>query len=469
MKLQKPAWLSEIAGFGNSRLQDRQRSLSWEEFDRECDQVAATLVSEFPARALVGLRGANSLEYLIALFAIIRAGMVAVPFNTRLSSIEMVRLRQFTEVSAVLNPLEITNSKHEVPMEVEWIPRSVLGQDDIAVMICSSGSDGAAKAVTLTLRSLMAHAKSVAAHLGLTARDTWLVALPFFHVGGLTIPFRCLIAGASVAISESADAAEINHWIDEEQVSFISVVPTMLSRMIEQREGKPFPESVRGIIVGGGPVPSDLIRLCPQALPTYGLTEAGSMLTCAIPECGEAERMSAGSVLPDTEIRIVDEQGKELPRGEVGQIIARGPGMANGYWNAAIKTARTFRSGWLWTGDIGRVDEHGFLSVLARRTDVILSGGENIYPAEIEAALMQHVDITGAVVLPVEDEQWGQIPAALIVCRKELAEQDILQFLENRLARYKHPRKIIFADEIPLLPTGKPYLSKIRKMLAESN
>jgi o-succinylbenzoate---CoA ligase len=467
MRLKRPEWLSEIAGFGNSRVRDAKQILSWEEFDACCTKSAITIASQFSPQSRIGLLESNSLDYLIALFAIIRAGCVAIPINTRLSKTEINSQLQFLNISALWDQEEIASLQTRKHGAYEMVPREELGEEDTAIVISSSGSDGYPKAVPLSLHSIINHSRAVVSHLTLTARDAWLVCLPFFHVGGVTIPFRCLVAGASVIISETSDPEEINKWIEEAGITFVSMVPIMLQRVLALRGDKPFPDSLRGIIVGGGPVPFDLVRKCHLALPTYGLTEACSMLTCAVPGCSEIERRSAGSLLPGSEVKIVDEQGNELQHDQTGHIIARGPGMAKSYWNASIKTARTFRDGWIWTGDIGRKDEHGYLHVLARRTDLIISGGENVYPGEIEQRLREHKDVETAVVLPMEDPEWGQVPVAVIVGRAGalLSEGKIKKHLEDCLAGYKMPKKFVFVKSLPLLPTGKPDLIKIKDML----
>jgi O-succinylbenzoic acid--CoA ligase len=237
--------------------------------------------------------------------------------------------------------------------------------------------------------------------------------------------------------------------------------------LLDYRSYAAFPASLRAIIVGGGPVPKELLDRCPIAYPTYGMTETGSMLTCAKPDCNEDERFSAGSPLPRTRISIQDEAGNLCGDGQSGNIYASGPGMFNGYVNDPQKTALVLNEGWIKTGDIGYLDKSGCLHVLARRTDLIISGGENIIPAEIEAVLRQHPQILDAVVLPIADEKWGQAPGAVIVSQTvEIPEMETITLLLNeRLASYKHPRRFVFTESLPLLPTGKIDLAAVRALL----
>lgn len=475
-------WFSKQAGAVQSRLSDSSGSMPDGEFNGRTLRLAEILSERFPDRhSRIGLWGENSLDYLVALFAVLRAGYVAVPLNTRLPARELRDISTATGLNGILAARDFPQTHREVLEGVSLYALSQklsaegskgrklreLGDKDDAVLICSSGSSGKPKIVPHTLRSLLTHAEAVCEHLSVTWRDTWIACLPLYHVGGLTITFRCLVSGASLILSQSADADEINRLIAAENATVVSVVPTMLERMLSKRGTEPYPKSLRGIIVGGGPVAEALLARCEQAYATYGLTEAGSMVTCARPGCGDRERKSAGPALPKTEIKIVDGEGREVKAGEAGQILVRGPGMTQGYIGNPEAGKHTFKSGWLHTGDIGRLDAHRLLHVEARRSDVVLSGGENIYPGEIEAALKKNPRVQSVVVLPMEDPEWGQSPAALIVLTpgRPLEKIHIFRFLEDHLARFKFPKKIVFAAELPLLSTGKPDMAAIKKML----
>jgi O-succinylbenzoic acid--CoA ligase len=454
-----------------------------EQFNQKTEQMAALLAERFPERSSrIGLWGENSLDYLVALFAVMRAGHVAAPLQTRLTARELADTVSSAGLQGILAarafPQTHRDALGDMPVyslaqRLEGEPPrgrvKELAEEDVAVLLCSSGSAGRVKMIPLTLRALLEHARAVCEHLKVTQHDTWLACLPFYHIGGLAIAFRCLVSEASLVIAQSADAGEINRILDEGEATIVSVVPTVLERVLAQREGVPFPKSLRAIIVGGGPVPAELLTRCPQAYATYGLTEAGSMVTCARPGCGDKERKTCGLPIPQTQIRILNEAGEEAKRGEAGEIVVRGAGAAESYSEDAEAAARTFRSGWVHTGDVGRMDESGFLSVEARRTDLIVSGGENVYPAEIEAALRAHPRVMDVVVLPVDDPQWGQTPGALVVLSPGplLQKSHIYSFLAGRLARYKFPRKIVTTEKIPRLGHGKPDLKLVRKMLLE--
>ena len=462
-------------------LRDAERVLFWPDFDSESRRSLPFFLREFRRGGCVGIWGENSLDYLTLVARLLRAGCLPVPLNTRSTPDELAMVAWGVRLEALIAIRRLPPEHRDVikelpvwqltpePMRVVALREGVnhiFSLDTASLLICSSGSEGHVKSVQLSVRAMFDHAAAVCKHLMLNSTDTWLICLPFFHVGGLAIPFRCLVAGASFLVCPEADPAEMNSRIDRGDATIISVVPTQLRAMLDERSDRPYPPSLRAIIVGGGPVPEELINRCPQALPTYGLSESGSMLTCARPGCDETERHSAGNCLPGTQIKIVNESGQELRSGEEGMILASGPGLAMGYWKDPVRTAKAFRDGWLHTGDIGRRDTHGNVHVLSRRTDLILSGGENIYPADIERVLRQHPHVDAAIVLPVPDDKWGQVPAALVVSKNSsLNESELLSFLEKQLARYKLPRRIVFTDHLPLLGNDKPDLNAIRTML----
>jgi o-succinylbenzoate---CoA ligase len=478
-------WFKSRAQDGRCGFIESGGALPDGEFNARTKCLAELLTTRFPERETrIGLWGENSLEYLIALFAVLRAGHVAVPINTRFTARELKDICLAADVRGMLVARDYPDSlraaltgiptyalaqRIEAKEGAAAVRLRAIGERDVAILLCTSGSSGRAKMVPYTLRGLFEHAQAVCAHLKVTWRDSWVACLPFYHIGGLTIPFRCFISGATLIVSRSSDPDDLNHLIDVEEASLISVVGTVFERMLNRHAGKDYPKTLRAIIVGGGPVPAPLLARCVQACATYGLSEAGSMVTCARPDCSDEERVTAGPALHGSEVRIIDANGKEVKAGIEGQIIVRGPGMAQGYSGDREATAKTFKNGWIHTGDLGLCDKHGWLHVHARREDLVLSGGENVYPAEIEAALKEHARITEAVVLPIASEEWGQIPGAFIVLApgRPLTRIHIFQHLEDRLARHKFPRVLVFADELPTLPTGKPDLALIRKRLAE--
>lgn len=433
----------------------------------------------------IALLGANSPDWLALAVALARAGAVLVPMNPRLGAEEAawaleragVRLA-LVEDAAPDFLLPVARPMDEVfrlGADTDLSARTDLSLDAASeardperpqTILFTSGTTGRSKGAILTAGNHAAHARASVEALGVGAGDRWLLCMPLFHAGGLNILHRCMLSGAGIVLHAEFDAEEVNRAIDGDGVTIVSFVETMLRRVIAARGGRPFPPGLRAIVAGGGPVGTDLIDACPIVLPSYGLTESCSMVTLVRPDARGDARHSAGLPLPDARVRIVDVEGRELPIGEEGSIEVGGPTVMEGYAGDPDATRAAIHDGWLHTGDIGRIDERGALHVAARREDLILSGGENIYPAEIEAALRAHPGVAEVAVVGVEDPEWGQRPFALVVARGAApSDETLASFLRERIARFKIPR-IAFAEELPRLPNGKPDLAAIRARYA---
>jgi O-succinylbenzoic acid--CoA ligase len=426
-------------------------------------------------RDAVGIVGANSLDWIALAWAVGRIGAVLVPLSPRLGPEEIAWQ---VERAKVVRLFADAGHLAQVPANAQSMdeafdcggpaasPRSSFDPRRPRTILFTSGTTGHPKAAVLTIGNHRAHARASARALGVRPGDRWLLCLPLFHVGGLNIVHRCFKTGTDIILHDAFAPDAVGRAIDGEGVTIVSFVETMLRRVVDARDGRPFPPSLRAIVVGGGPVGDDLIEAHPAVLASYGLTESCSMATLVSPGASRGERHSAGRPLPGVRLRIVDEGSTELPAETEGSIEVRGPVVMKGYLGERTATSAAFHDGWLRTGDIGRLDAAGCLHVVARRDDLIVSGGENIYPAEIEAQLRRHAAVADLVVIGIPDPVWGQRPLALVVARGTPPETGVLErFLEERIARYKIPR-ILFTDEIPRLPNGKPDRAGIRARYA---
>jgi O-succinylbenzoic acid--CoA ligase len=300
-------------------------------------------------------------------------------------------------------------------------------------------------------------------------------------VGGLALLLRSALNGSTAVLPGRFDAAEIARSLEEDGITMVSMVPTMLARLLELRGDRPAPPALRVLLLGGGPIPEPLLeRALALGYPvarTYGLSEAASQVATAAP----ADTRPGAPPLPFVELRIADAAGDILASGEAGEIQVRGPMVMAGYWRAPEATATALRGGWLHTGDIGFLDAAGRLHVSGRRADLIVSGGENVYPAEVEAALLRHPAVAECCVLGLPDEVWGQRVVAVVVARTpemgegeasarsgedpaiEASSEDstaalaanLDAFLRERLAAYKLPRGYTFLSELPRTASGK--------------
>ena len=403
-----------------------------------------------------------------------RCGATLVPINTRLSPAEIAPLVADAEPRLLLyDPgraadLEETRTRVGSPRIVEAkdeldavppigapAPRP-LDPAAILTILYTSGTTGRPRGVMLTNGNHRASAAASRANLGALPEDRWLVALPLYHVGGLSIVFRSALDGAAILLQPRFDPARAAASLRAEGVTLVSLVPTMLFRLLEHGGDRPFPPSLRCVLVGGGPVrPALLARALALGMPvapTYGLTEAASQVATAAVGDAVDRPESVGKVLPGTRVRILEPDASGC-----GEILVQGPTVMAGYFRQPDATARALRGGWLHTGDVGRLDAAGFLYVLDRRTDLIVSGGENVYPAEVEAVLLAHPEVLEAAVYARPDPEWGQHVVAAVILRAENAvdDQDLRAWCKARLAGYKVPRVIEHVATLPRTASGK--------------
>jgi O-succinylbenzoic acid--CoA ligase len=303
-----------------------------------------------------------------------------------------------------------------------------------AVILFTSGTTGGPKAAMLERENLEASASAANEVLQVDASSRFLCVLPLFHVGGLLTLVRCEFAGATVLLHERFDAEAVAREL-QEGATHASLVANTLARVLERSSD--FPPVV--VAVGGGPVPKPLLDRARAAglrvVQTWGMTETCSMATCELPD--DADGTTAGPPLPGFEVRI-----------DAGEVLVRGPALMRGYVGQEPLRGRFFR-----TGDVGELDGRGRLTVHARRTDLIVSGGENVYPAEVESALLAHPDVREAVVLPAPDERWGQVGVAYLV--SSASDDELRDFLRQRIARYKMPARFVRLPELPRNAAGK--------------
>jgi O-succinylbenzoic acid--CoA ligase len=290
-------------------------------------------------------------------------------------------------------------------------------------------------------------------------------------VGGLSIVFRSAIYGTAAIVHEGFDPDAVNRAIERDGVTIVSVVAVMLQRMLDARGDGPYPASLRCVLLGGGPAPRPLLERCAAlAVPvvqTYGLTETASQVATLAPEDALRKLGSAGRPLYPNELRIGAEDGSDAGAGASGEIVVRGPVVMAGYAGRPDATAEAIIDGWLHTGDIGRIDTDGYLYVLDRRDDLIITGGENVYPAEVEAVLLAHPSVVEAGVIGLPDDRWGQRIVAVVRAISGGKTDDLVDVLRahcrSLLAAYKVPGEIRFvAHPLPRTASGKLRRTELR-------
>jgi O-succinylbenzoic acid--CoA ligase len=339
-------------------------------------------------------------------------------------------------------------------------PRPQVDPEQTLAIVYTSGTTGTAKGALLPHRSFFWSAVGSALHLGVLPDDRWLACLPFFHVGGLSILLRSALYGTSAIVHERFDPDAVNRALDEEGATLVSLVPNTLERVLDAREGRRAPRRLRCVLLGGAPIPDALAeRARSQGFPvvaSYGLTEAASQV--ATQPLGRGGSAAAAGLRPllGTEVRVVDAGGAAVCD-EPGEICVRGPTLMTGYLDRPDETTRALRGGWLHSGDIGLLDAEGGLRVLDRRDDLIISGGENVYPAEVESILLEHPAVAEAAVAGLLDREYGRRPAAWLVRRPGAVAdvEELRRFCSDRLARFKIPASFQFVDELPRNAAGK--------------
>jgi long-chain acyl-CoA synthetase len=486
------------------------RRWTYTQFNAAVNRAANLLLSlDVRKGDKVSLLLANRPEYLIAYFACWKIGAVAGPVNAHLKSEEiayvlgnsealaLITERAFLPHLAGIRP-RLPRLRHLISVdEVEeaaagvshypsaaaacstGLPNIALDLDDEAIIIYTSGTTGKPKGVLLTHRNLIANARQIGDWLGFTARDRLLCVMPLFHMNAVAVTtLTPLYAGGSMVVAPKFSASR--HWqmIADYRVTSFGSVATMLSLLLQTHpQGLPpglRTRQLRFAMCGSAPVPVEVLRQFEErfgclVIEGYGLSESTCRSTFNPPDA----RRRPGSVgLPiGNEMKIFDDEDRELGVGEVGEIVLRGENLLKGYFKNPEANARAFRSGWFHTGDVGYRDADGFFYLVDRKSDMIIRGGENIYPREIDEVLYQHPAVQDAATIGVPDALYGEEVKAFIVLKDgaRASEEELLAFCRARLADYKCPKSVAFLREIPKGPTGKLLKRELAQAVKESS
>lgn len=398
-------------------------------------------------RARVGTLTWNRPELVFTWFAAARLGAALVPLNARLTARELAPLIERAKATLWLADEALSERlPHSLafPSPPPACGTARLSLDAELAALFTSGTTGAPSLVPLTVANFFASHRANAANLGASEAQRWLGTLPLFHVGGLAMAFRWAMMGGELILERQFEARRVNEHFDRARVTHASLVPTALARVIDGR-ATPYPPALEAILIGGGPMGVPLLAraraLRLPVLQTYGLTEACSQVTTE--RLADADGTTAGAPLEGLALEIVDERGAPLAVGTTGLIRVKGP------------TITPAAGEWLSTNDLGALDARGRLTVFARRADLILSGGENVYPAEVEAVLAESPLVEDVAVLPRPDAEWGQVPVALVVWKGPVDVAALEAFARSRLASFKVPRQFVVCTRVPRNAAGK--------------
>jgi fatty-acyl-CoA synthase len=439
----------------------------------------------------IGYLGPNHPSYLETLFAAGTLGAVFVPLNTRLVGPEiayqledsgakvLVYAPSFAGLVAGLPGNSDVRTYVEVGAEYEELVAGASGEpidqpvtaDDTCIIMYTSGTTGRPKGAMLTHGSLTWNVVNVLVDHDLIADERALVSAPLFHTAGLNmLTLPVLLKGGTCVLVEAFDPAATFHLIERHRITFMFGVPTMFDQVArDPRWPDADLSSLRILTCGGSPVPTPLIAVYQERgltfLQGYGMTEAAPGTLFLDAERAVDKAGSAGVPHFFSDVRVVRPDFTPVDVGETGEVIVRGPHVMPGYWGLPDEAAAVFSDGWFRSGDAARVDEDGYVFIVDRMKDMIISGGENIYPAEIEDQLLAHPDIVECAVIGVADDKWGEVPRAVVVPREGagLDPDEVLASLAGRLAKYKIPKSVVVADELPRTASGKLLKTRVRK------
>ena len=429
----------------------------------------------------------NDVRYAITMFAMARTGAIFVPINFRLSPAEVLSQVQDCKPSIFIyggdfhtirdtlaaecsSILLIESNRHHSDTFGQIVNNTCPDElpifkspsDNPAWLMYTSGSTGRPKAVIHTYSNLFWNTINMVLLQGGFASDRVLISAPLFHVAPASTFMDAFLRGACTHLERSFDAVKVLNRIAQQKITLVAGVPAMYKMMAAASCFSTVDlSSLRAILVGGAPVPEALISIYHQrdiaVIHRYGLTEVTSLAAALSPTAPSSKQMTSGLSPLFSELRITNSDGSLASTDEIGQIEVKGPHVTPGYWNNAQETSAVIQNGWLRTGDLGRCDADHYLSIAGRIKDMIISGGENVYSAEVEARLVENSSILEAAVIGVPDPKWGEVVCAILSIKPNhhTTMPEILEGLNGRLARYKQPRLIYFKESLPKNGAGK--------------
>lgn len=490
------------------------KDTTYAEFDQTVARFASTLqqLGVDKGDHVAFLLG-NTPHFLISLYATMRIGATAIPINPIYSPDEISYILHNSDAKIVialdaLLPLveqaapkfsliekyiicettpDIGDKLAALPEEVKGlvlpftqavaqggVPTTVsITNDETAIILYTSGTTGHPKGAMLTHENLYSNARDVADYLGFMEDDRVVATLPVFHVFALTVVVNApLLKGATILLVPRFSPGDVFNIVKEQQATVFAGVPTMYNFLYQYPEGQPADfDTIRLAISGGSSLPVALLHNFEKKFDVrisegYGLSEA-SPVTCFNPLDRERVPGSIGTSIVNVENKVVNELGEEVPDGEVGELIVRGPNVMKGYYKMPEETAEVIRNGWLYTGDLARRDENGYFYIVDRKKDMVIVGGYNVYPREVEEVLFGHPDIVEAAVVGVPDPDFGEAVHAYVVLKEgvQLDADALIDYCAERLVKYKLPKVIEFLDELPKNTTGKILRRSLKEQL----
>jgi acyl-CoA synthetase (AMP-forming)/AMP-acid ligase II len=496
-----------LAGLMPLHARERPRAIALRFGDRITTYAELDAHSNQVARALgaMGLRpgdrvaylGKNSDQYFELLFGCAKANMIFVPVNWRLAKPELTGILSDAAPRVLFagagfeqaaSDLEIPGLDACIAMEAGYAVwrdahsaeavESAADPEDTALILYTSGTTGLPKGVELTHRNMLAFLASYAGAgvAALAPGESCIVCLPPYHIAGTGVGVLALATGAAVSVLEEVSVAGVIETIQRDRISSILLVPAVILMVVQYCEANPADlSSVRTLSYGASPIAEDVLLRAMRVFSNaglcqvYGSTEGTAVATFLAPADHDPARgklRACGKAHGGTELRVADAEGNALPPGEVGEIVLRGPAVMKGYWRNPDATRATFfPGGWLRTGDAAYMDEEGFVFIYDRVKDMIVTGAENVYPAEVENAIFGHPAVADVAVIGVPDPRWGEAVKAIVVPKAglPLSQDEIIAWARERIAGFKLPKSIDFVEALPRNPTGKVLRRELRE------
>ena len=445
-------------------------------------------------------------------FAVAKIGAIYMPLNFRVKEKELSYMFNTAEAIALVvgeryipmiqsiqselkdmkHLISIENKHDDMPYYEDVISSSSadeiaaeIDDDDTTMLMYTAGTTGFPKGVMLSHNSFSVYMLENVTPADPIAEESNILTVPLYHVAGIQAMMAAIYGGRTLVMERQFEPGEWMTLVETEKVNRAMMVPTMLKQLLDHPDFKKHDlSSLKVITYGAAPMPIPVIKKALEEFPgvsfinAFGQTETASTITALGPEdhvlTGTPEEIdkklarlaSIGKPMADVEMKVIDEEGKTLPTGEVGEILARGPRVMSGYWKDEEKTASTIdKDGWVHTGDVGYVDEDGYYFLAGRSSDMIIRAGENISPEEIENAIRDHPKVEDVAVIGVPDETWGEEPRAVVIRKKgiDVTEDEIMEHCRANLASFKRPRTVVFVDDLPRNPMGKLIKREIRE------
>jgi len=462
------------------------KQITYRELNARVNQLAhGFLHSGITRNSRVAILMHNSIELVEIYFALAKGGIIGIPLNFRLAPPELSYIIENSDATTLIIGEEFESTINQLKSQLPKVNHFITVEkeahkmsrycnlyhnqpdreldiranpEDESFVIYTSGTTGKPKGVILTHKNHFWNTINYTIAYQMDENDIELALTPLFHSSTMGRIFTYVFAGATFITSNRFDPEQAMELITQHNVTSITQTPTMYAALLNLRGiDRYHTSSVERIVSGAAPIPpemkGELAQLFPHAgiFDLYGLTEASPGVTILGPHDPPEKITSVGKPMMSVRIKIVDEDGEELPSGESGEIICRGPNVMKGYYSNQAATQEVLKEGWLYTGDVGKIDQDGYLHLTGRKKELIISGGENIYSAEVEAVLQRHPLILEVAVIGVPDEYWGESVKAIVVPKpgENLTEQEVIEYCKSQLAHYKKPKSVDFIDDLP--------------------